>query len=358
VSDGARDLPPYDPLMPALRVVETERLDDRLRGAWDALVAQQPLPSPFLRTWWLDAMPHRRRIFLAIHDGDRLVGGVPLVRDRYLGLPRYRFLGEGVLCPDHLDLVAAPGAEDRVAEAFAVWFRTRGRLLDVSGLVADSLLARALQVSSDAIDVAPYLVLPASGSDFLAGRSSNFRRSMRRLERRYAEAGISHHRAATRQEVSAALDAFRALHERRPGREQLVAEMPALTAAALAGFESDEVRVDVLTDGDTVVAVSLFFCLAGRMSFYQLARSMDRAHDGAGRALVHRIIVAAIEAGFREVDLLRGDEQYKASFADEVRELHRLRVGSGSVARVVARGWRTASRARRALAARRGSAGP
>jgi CelD/BcsL family acetyltransferase involved in cellulose biosynthesis len=343
--------------MPVLRVVEAEGLHDGPRAAWDALVAQQPLPSPFLRTWWLDAMPRPQRVFLTMHDHNRLVGGIPLVRDRFLGLPRYRFLGQGALCPDHLDLVAAPGAEQHVADAFAAWFRSRCRLLDVSGLVRDSLVARALRVRSDVIDVAPYQGLPASASDYLASRSAGFRKSVRRLERRYAEAGISHHRATTRRDITEALECFRALHERRPGREQLLAEMPVLTSAALAGADRGEVQVDLLTDGDAAVAVTLFFCLDGRLSFYQLARSLDRAHDGAGRLLVHQIVVDGIAAGFREIDLLRGDEPYKASFADEVRELHRVRVGNGAASRTVAWGWRTASRARAMLAERRGTVG-
>ena len=344
--------------MPLLEVVATERPDNRLAEAWDALVSQQMLPSPFLRSWWLEAMPAQQRVFLVMYDDGRLVGGIPLARDRLLGVPRYRFLGQGVLCPDHLDLMAAPGFEEQVGDAFAAWFAAPGsRLLDASGLVQGSLLARSLRVPSDPIDVAPFQELPAPGDDFLAGRSSNFRRSVRRRERRHEQAGITHRRAETVGDIEAALESFRALHEDRPGREAFLAELPALRAAVLAGAERGEVQVDLLTDDDGVVAVSLFFCTDGRLSFYQLARSLDSAHDGAGTTLIYRIVVAGIAAGFREIDLLRGDERYKASFADEVRELHRVRVGHGVAARLLAGGWRSASRARNAVAARRAPTG-
>ncbi len=343
--------------MDHLEVVEAARVDDRLRESWDALASQQMLPSPFLRSWWLEAMPAPQRVLLVMHEGDRLVGAIPLARDRILGVPRYRFLGQGVLCPDHLDLMAAPGFEEPVADAFAAWFEAPGtRLLDASGLVQGSLLARALGVPSDQIDVAPFQELPPPGDDFLAGRSANFRRSVRRRERRHAQAGITHRRAETTADIEEALEAFRALHEGRPGREQFLAELPALRAAVLAGAERGEVQVDLLADDDGVVAVTLFFCTDGRLSFYQLARSLDSAHDGAGTTLLYRIVVSGIAAGFREIDLLRGDERYKASFADDLRELHRVRVGHGVAARLIAGGWRTASRARNALADRRAPA--
>ncbi|MDB5113971.1 MAG: hypothetical protein JWL78_1041, partial [Chloroflexi bacterium] len=37
--------------------------------AWDALVDRQPLPSPFLRSWWLEAMSAAHPRFLLVLDG-------------------------------------------------------------------------------------------------------------------------------------------------------------------------------------------------------------------------------------------------------------------------------------------------
>lgn len=342
--------------MPLLEVVETEHLDDRLAAAWDALGSRQMLPSPFLRSWWLEAMPAPRRTFLVMYDGSTLVGGIPLARDRLLGVPRYRFLGQGVLCPDHLDLMAAPGCEEQVAEAFATWFAAPGtRLMDASGLVADSLLARALAVSSDPIDLAPYQVLPETPEAYLASRSKNFRRSLRRTAHRLGEAGVTHRRADTREEIDDALGRFRALHDGRPGRKQLLDELPTLRTAVHAGAERGEMQVDVLVDAGETVAVSLFFRIADRLSCYQHARSLDGAHDGAGTALIHRILESGIEARITEVDLLRGDERYKSSFADGARELHRVRVGHGMAARLLAGGWRAANGLRSVIRARRGA---
>ena len=84
---------------------------------------------------------------------------------------------------------------------------------------------------------------------------------------------------------------------------------------------------------DEVVAVSLAFVVAGRLSLYQVGRSLDRAHDGAGTALLVAVIEDAVTEGCSEVDLLRGGEDYKSSFADSSRPVGRLRTAHGGVAR-------------------------
>lgn len=329
-------------------MVEVEGLG-RHQVAWDALVLQLPLPSPFLRSWWLGAMSPAPHAHLLALDGDRLVGGVPLLRDRIGGVDRYRFVGQGVLCPDHLDLVAAPGREADVVAAFRRWFEAPGqRLVDLDGLVADSLVACALERDPRVIESAPYLLLPSNEEAYLAARSSAFRRSVRRSTKRLSAAGIVHQRVAPAA-VDAALDAFVALQADRPGRDALLEQMAVLRAAVTAGVARGEAQVDVLASSETTAAVSIAFCTPGRLSLYQIARSLHRDHDGAGKVLLTRLVTDAISAGYREADLLRGGEDYKSSFVDAARTLHRLRAGHGVRGRIVVAGWESA-----AASARRG----
>ncbi|MFC6345434.1 hypothetical protein ACFP8W_25845, partial [Nocardioides hankookensis] len=61
----------------SLRVETRQRLDGR-RAAWDGLVADQPVPSPFLRSWWLEGVAPTDTTFVLVLDGERLVGGLAL----------------------------------------------------------------------------------------------------------------------------------------------------------------------------------------------------------------------------------------------------------------------------------------
>src|SRR5215467_3446340 len=81
------------------------------RAAWDTMVGSLPLPSPFLRSWWLDHASGPHPLFLLVLEGGTLLGGVALEQDRRCGVRRLSVQGGGALCPDHFDLVAEPGQE-------------------------------------------------------------------------------------------------------------------------------------------------------------------------------------------------------------------------------------------------------
>jgi CelD/BcsL family acetyltransferase involved in cellulose biosynthesis len=315
-----------------LSVVTRPRLEQH-REAWDSVGARQTLPSPFQRSWWLEGVAPHDTTYALVLDGDRLLGGLALRETRGAGVRRHASPGPAVLCPDHLDLMAAPGAEDVVAGVVGEWFARPGqRIVDVRGVADGSLLARALGAVPERLDVAPYQSLPVTPETYLAGRSSNFRRSVRRAAKSLASKGIEHHRVSPA-DLPGAFAAFRELHEGREGRGPLVAQMPALTRALSAGVAVGEARVDVLAAGSDVVAVSLAFVVADRLSLYQVARSLDGAYDGAGNMLLVAVIEDAVADGCHEVDLLRGGEGYKSSFADGTRVVGRLRTAHGSAAR-------------------------
>lgn len=324
-------------------------------AAWPHLLSQQPHPSPFTRPWWVRHVTQDTPAPLLIHDADGPVGGIALTSRRRLGVEVLRPAGHGVPCPDHVDLVALPGREQDVAEAFGRWFARPGaRLLDLSGAPERSLAAAALGVAAQPVDVAPYE--PLTGS-FLATRSASFRRNVRRTEKRLADLGAQQW-TATSADVGAALDAFEALHRDRPDRAPLLREMARLRPAITEAVACGEARVDVLEVGGRPAAVSVAFLVAGRLALYQLARSTERHHDGAGTALLVRVVERAALEGCTEVDLLRGDEAYKSRFATHRRVLTRVRAAHGVRARAALLGQVAARAAVRRLRRLRGRRGP
>src|SRR5262245_13102097 len=112
---------------------------------WDRLGETLPLPSPFLRSWWLGATAQGRPGFLLVIEDGRLIGGLAVQHEPRAGLDVIRLMGTGVLCPDHLDRLAAPGREDAVDRALASWWKRPGsRLVDLDGVATGSQLERAL----------------------------------------------------------------------------------------------------------------------------------------------------------------------------------------------------------------------
>ncbi len=208
-----------------LRVVVRTRLGS-LEPAWDALVEHLPLPSPFLRSWWLEqtagGVPH----FLLVMDEDSLVGGLALQEERWLGMSRLRVMGAGALCPDHLDAVALPDREEEVLAALAAWLRRPGsRVLDLEGVAGGSRLAAALpgRVRRKVIAVAPWAPLAADSADWLRTRPRGFRATLRKATRRLEQEAVTH-RVLRGASVDIALANLWRLHHTQWGRREPVPE--------------------------------------------------------------------------------------------------------------------------------------
>jgi CelD/BcsL family acetyltransferase involved in cellulose biosynthesis len=270
-------------------------------------------------------------------DGDRLVGGLALEEERRLGLEYIQMMGNGPLCPDHLDLLATPGSEERVIDLFRAWLGRRGRrLVDLKGVRAGSRLGEMLPgpTRCEPLASAPWASLPDTADTYLTGLSSQFRRQVRRATARLEDQGVTHH---VRRGASAieSLDTLRILHEAQWGdRSQFLPDFDRFRSACCSGAEVDEVVVHEMASQDTVVATIMGFEVAGRLSLYQSARVDDPRWREAPAALFTAIILDACDRGLTEVDFLRGEEPYKAKFASRRRDLVRLIAGSGGSGRI------------------------
>ncbi len=93
-----------------------------------------------------------------------------------------------------------------------------------------------------------------------------------------------------------------------------------------------------LIAGDEVIATQAWFEVGDRANFYQSGRNAtDARWRGAGNVLHAFVAERAFEVGFRELDFLRGDEQYKSEWADRSRTQVSYLVARGARARTMAR---------------------
>ena len=302
---------------------------------WDQLVNSSPLPSPFLRSWWLTGVGGPGRRFLLVVDGAHLLGGFAL--EKRHPMLSVRIMGDGSLCPDHLDLLAAPGHEAAVISLLRDWFCRPGeRLLDFSGIRAGSRLIEALpgRVRREPMAVAPFALLPSSPEAYRATLPSRFRRNLRVAAKRLAAEGVAH-RTIRGQEVLGHLDTLRELHQSQWGnRSGFLPVFDRFAAGIAGGCAADEVVVHELGNDNLVAATMVAFEVAGRVSLYQSARLTDRRWRDATTVLLAATIDDACARGFSEVDFLRGAEPYKGKFAPDRRELLRLVAGNGVVGRL------------------------
>jgi CelD/BcsL family acetyltransferase involved in cellulose biosynthesis len=312
-----------------------------LAGAWDELVSAQPLASPFLRSWWIEHAAGGEPVLACWFEGDRLVGGAAFERDRPgrgpASIERLRSLGQGVLAPDHLDLIATDEHRDAVAAAVVAWLHRPGsRIVDLDGLAADGRLATLLVAHELERVGAPYVELPDAPDTYVAARPGKVRSTISRTAKRFAKQGVVHRRVQP-DDAGRALDELARLHEGRWAEESSFLEAwGRFRAAALVGVRAGDVRLHEMVAADgTVVATELDLLVGSRTCFYQAGRSTDREWRGGGSVLRAEIIAGAIAEGRVEYDLLRGDEPYKSDWSDGRREVVRCRVGVGPLGRAV-----------------------
>jgi len=302
-----------------------------LARAWDGLVDRMPLPSPFLRSWWLDGTAVHATRYLLVLAGDDLIGGFPIEVRRRRGVERVTVAGEA-LAPDHLDLLTQPECEAPVREAMRTWFgRPGARVVDLAGVAPGGGIGHAVPglVWEDALAIAPFTPLPSSFEEYLHGHRGA-RTSVRDSARRLRRDGDVVHRTVAPSDIERGLEELRRLHAATwQGGSGFLPNFDRFARAARVGVGEGELVLHELVIADQVVASQVVFDLAGRVSHYQGGRSPDRRWRGAGSVLMAAVIEDACSSGRAEFDCLRGDSAYKRVWASEQRPLLRLRAGHG-----------------------------
>ncbi|HEY4397382.1 MAG TPA: GNAT family N-acetyltransferase [Acidimicrobiia bacterium] len=307
-----------------------------LAPTWDALVDVSPQPTPFLLSWWLEAVAAGTPTFVVAFDGDELLGGVPLVEDRRRGVRRYRLATAG---SEHgLDLVTAPGRGDAVAGAMGSWLQRPGnRIVDLSGVRSDGALASCAPRSArvETLETAPWFAVPATFEDYLASRRKKLRQEIRRVGRRFDELG-ARYRVVDTEETERAIQTLERLHDQRWDRRSLFrAYFHQFEAAARAGAERGEVRFHEVDVAGEVIASLATIERWDTCYFFQMGRNPEARFANSGTVIKAKAVERACAEGFRKVDLCYGDPPSKLPWADERQPVARVHWGHGPTGHAV-----------------------
>jgi CelD/BcsL family acetyltransferase involved in cellulose biosynthesis len=172
------------------------------------------------------------------------------------------------------------------------------------------------------LQVAPTVSFAGTYEDWMASRSSRFRRKLRQLERKYARAGGTS-RMATARTLAADVDTFVALHRARwegRGASGLVAlgggfrDMLLDVGAELIAGE--RFRLWVLEIDGKPVCADLSFAAGGEVDGYNTGWDAAFAAYNPTRLSFLRKIQDGFERGDRRLSLGSGMIDYKQSFAN------------------------------------------
>jgi len=289
---------------------------------------------------------------VVIQDGDRLRAVAPLCLqdERRFGVKIrvLRFFGSGEVCADHLDLLVEAefpeGGEKIWGELFGP-LRKEWDIFECFDMRSESPALRSFEslarsgrrfLKYDVLEksICPYCLLPASWDEYLAGCSGTRRYSITYSMRKLGEQGkLTRLFCEKPEELDAYLDEFIALHQRswnargQPG------------AFASKKFEEFHRRVarSCLDKGwlflyafhlDGRHIGSLYgFQYAGTVYYYLAAVEINPVKKvKTGVAILGGCLEEAIRRGCQELDLLRGDEDYKYGWTATHRRNPRIRL--------------------------------
>ena len=306
---------------------------------WDvlAVAAAQPTSAPaWMLGWWRHVAPAGAALRIAaVREGERLTGLVPF----YRAPGRRGPAGPLRLLADAPSAPSAPLAEagrewEVAAAAIPALADHEGRSLPMAlaHVAAASPWARACRESAPGrlrpltltygLQVVPTVSFAGTYEEWMATRSTRFRRKLRQLERKYARAGGTS-RLATAGTLTADVDTFLALHRARwagRGTSPLVElgdRFRALLLAVGRELVADErLRLWILEiDGEPICA-DLSFAAGGEVDGYNTGWDARFAAYNPTRLSFLRKIEDGFARGDRRLSLGSGMIDYKQSFAN------------------------------------------
>ena len=291
-----------------------------LRASWEALVGEAPAATPFQtfawqETWWRYFGGMRQPRFFTVHEGDDLVGLMPLVRSRG---PWRTIRPMGVGQSDYLHPLARPGYEERVASLLVETLR-ESRDVDLIDLhQVRETRALATVMPGTQVEQARCLVidLPNTFDDYLATLGKSLRYDVRKLDKSLFKEGKARIQVCGSDDVGTGLDVLFDLHKKRWKERHLPGAFLGRAMAFHREWANQAVRAGWLRLGileleGTAIGAIYAMSLGDTTYYYQAGFDPEYKTASPGTLLVAHAIRTAIEEGGRHFDFMRGDEGYK-----------------------------------------------
>jgi CelD/BcsL family acetyltransferase involved in cellulose biosynthesis len=297
---------------------------------WDELHRRTPTATAFQRSawlaaWWRSYGAGELRV-LTVRRGGRLVGGAALMLERRRGTRVLSPVGRGL--SDITELLATPlgegGEVDEVVRelAEALHAATGWDVLDLPEIRPEGVADRLARCWAGRCWRTPASVcLQLSGrpfDDLLLELPSKTRGTIRRKVRIIDGAGLAA-RTAAAHEIADAIETLLRLHElqwrgRGGNPEHLTPRFAALLRTAVSELaHSGEARVELYTLDGRVQAADLLLVDRSSVGAYLVGvdpQLRDRV-DVATLLVRHNLAITAA-LGRQRLDLMRGEEDYKA----------------------------------------------
>ncbi|MFT5047200.1 MAG: CelD/BcsL family acetyltransferase involved in cellulose biosynthesis [Porticoccaceae bacterium] len=319
---------------------------DQLEADWTRLHTSSPNCGLFNswywnRLWWehYGDLGDLNIIVVKVHG--TIEGIAPLYRCNTRALKianteTIRFIGSGGdTSPDDLDVIINPDIDEVVVDILAktvLQLNELGRI-QLEDIPEHSPFLKALvKTTTDEGWSLPLLqrqnrkvqTLPSSIEAYEKTLSRNARKQRKRRRRRLTEAGeYKYHLCRTPEEIDLAFDELVLLHQSRHaskgenGSFETARYRDFHRAVMKAALQRDELRLYVLVLNEQTVGIEYTFSHKGVLMFFQNGFDPQFEALSPGHLIMMHIIDEVIKEGAHSMDLLKGDYEYKKSYAKD-----------------------------------------
>lgn len=333
-----------------LRLIKSNDEFRQLEQVWDNLLSQSPADNYFLSwewlwNWWQAfARPEDRLAILLIGDGSEVIGIAPFyTRKRlYRGIypvRRLMFLGTqdsgpGDVCSDYMNIIYRKDEEELVGIIFKtlirhdiceeVFLAKMDNSSSTFNLFQDHARRNRFLTMIANEYVSPYIRLPLSWDDYLAGLSQSTRYKIRRERRKLDKLDFTVSKAENAGDLMEYYGELVRLHEKRWDSKGIKGAfsneqfdrfhrgvMPVM-------LHRGRLELNLLSENGDTKAVIYNIVYKNKIYFYQSGVDTSENKTAFGYALHAHCIEEAIKSGISEYDFLPkgGNDNYKDHFAN------------------------------------------
>ncbi len=319
---------------------------DQLEADWTRLHTSSPKSGLFNswywnRLWWENYGTLGELNIVIVKVYGTIEGIAPLYRCKTRALKiantdTIRFIGSGGdTSPDDLDIIINPNADEVVVNTLAetvLQLDELGRIQLCDVPEHSPFLKAILKTTTDKGWSLPLLqnqhrkiqTLPNSIEAYEKTLSRNARKHRKRRRRRLVEAGeYQYHMCRTPDEIDLAFDDLVSLHQSRHASKGEQGSFGSARyrqfhmALMKAALKRDELRLYVLVLNEKTVGIEYTFFHKGNLMFFQNGFDPQFEALSPGHLIMMHIIDEAIKEGAHSMDLLKGDYEYKNSYAKD-----------------------------------------
>lgn len=333
--------------MPAIQEVKNQQDFFRLKDVWNHALESSANKSFFLTfewlyTWWTHFGKGKELAVLVIKEGEEAIGIAPffLDKERRFGIfsrKILRFIGEGV--SDYAGVIAAAGKEEQVFRAVLKWLEDNERewdrvvlkeLRDNDGLLVhlnSSSAALNRQKDIQVCSGLPYLKIEGPWEEYFAAMSSGLKKEIKGLERKLAQ---HENRECAIDKENADPETLRDMFDLNKDRLKEKGKKGWYERENFYGFIRDVLAslkdgarpsISFMKISGRIAAYAIGFVYGGTLSYWNVAINAEYKQYSPGKMLLFYLI-REMHATKRvsEIDLLRGNEEYKYRWATSERK--------------------------------------